>query len=162
MTMTEYEICKEFREAAKPQEQIAILADLNVCSKKEIAEILIKNGEKNIPKYYLKTKDAGAKPADREKGKDEAKAGAAEGSKECRLLPVEEYEKAAGIGEKKAPRDAEQATGKTLLALLNSLWDLERLSDMPVLADGQLVTRASITGVWSGGAVQWFLDLGTK
>ncbi|MBR6987521.1 MAG: hypothetical protein IKH82_05575 [Clostridiales bacterium] len=43
--MTEYEICKEYREAKDPTQQIKILAQLNCCSNKDILAILEKNNE---------------------------------------------------------------------------------------------------------------------
>ena len=42
--MSEYEIIKEYGEAADKREQIKILADLNCCSKDEIIAVLHKNG----------------------------------------------------------------------------------------------------------------------
>jgi len=52
MMMSEEEICREFRLAASKTKQLQILADENVCTKKEIAEILIRNGEEGVPKWY--------------------------------------------------------------------------------------------------------------
>lgn len=43
--MTEYEICKEYREAKNPTAQLRILAQLNCCSDKDILAILEKNNE---------------------------------------------------------------------------------------------------------------------
>lgn len=40
MVMNEAEICRSYREAKKPKQQIAILADLNMCSRKEIVCVL--------------------------------------------------------------------------------------------------------------------------
>lgn len=56
MVMTNEDIIKEFREAAVPTKQIAILADQNLCSKQEIADILIAGGCENVPKWYTKDK----------------------------------------------------------------------------------------------------------
>ena len=42
--MTEGEICASYRQAKDPKEQIGILADLNLCTGREIKEILHKNG----------------------------------------------------------------------------------------------------------------------
>ena len=58
MTMTNEEICREYRQAKTPLKQIGILADENSCTKREIAEILRGAGEK-LPKTY-KVKDAAA------------------------------------------------------------------------------------------------------
>ena len=55
VNMTEFEICQEFRQSKEPRKQIGILADLNVCSKREIAEILIRNGCEGVLKYYVNT-----------------------------------------------------------------------------------------------------------
>ena len=46
MTMTNEEICREYRQAKAPTKQIQILADLNGCKKDEIKQILIDGGEK--------------------------------------------------------------------------------------------------------------------
>lgn len=40
MTMTEEDICKEYREAKDRKAQVGILAELNGCSKEKIAEVL--------------------------------------------------------------------------------------------------------------------------
>ena len=55
MMMSKEDIIKEFREAAVPTKQIAILADLNLCSKQEIADILI-DGGCDVPGWYTKDK----------------------------------------------------------------------------------------------------------
>ncbi len=44
MTMTDEEICRDYRTAKTPTKQIGILADLNGCTKAEIKEILIAGG----------------------------------------------------------------------------------------------------------------------
>lgn len=44
MIMTEAEICKEYRESKKQNMQIGILAQLNLCKKADIIDILEKNG----------------------------------------------------------------------------------------------------------------------
>jgi len=49
MTMTEKEICKEYNEAKHKGMQVSILADLNLCEKKEILEILMMNAEDVTP-----------------------------------------------------------------------------------------------------------------
>lgn len=49
MTMTEAEICREFKEAKNPGAQVGILADLNVCSKNEILKVLLVNDQDITP-----------------------------------------------------------------------------------------------------------------
>lgn len=61
MNMTNEEIVRDYKQAAKPAEQIAILADLNGCTKKEIAQILIDAGM-DVPGWYTKGKKK--KPAE--------------------------------------------------------------------------------------------------
>lgn len=51
MTMTKEEICRDYKLAAKKANQIKVLADLNQCTKKEIAEILMEGGL-DVPKWY--------------------------------------------------------------------------------------------------------------
>ena len=46
MTMTPAEIAADYRQAKTKTKQITILADLNSCSKDEIKEILLQQGEK--------------------------------------------------------------------------------------------------------------------
>lgn len=46
MTMTNEEICREYRTAKAPLKQIQILAELNGCKKDVIKQILIDGGEK--------------------------------------------------------------------------------------------------------------------
>lgn len=51
--MTKEEICRDYRLAANKMEQIKILADLNACTKQQIADILIEDGQE-VPKWYQK------------------------------------------------------------------------------------------------------------
>lgn len=44
MTMTDEEICRDYRAAKSPLKQVGILADLNNCPKAKIKEILIAGG----------------------------------------------------------------------------------------------------------------------
>ena len=53
MTMTNDEIVRDYKAAKTPAKQIAVLADLNVCTKKEIVEILREAGCEP-PAYYTK------------------------------------------------------------------------------------------------------------
>lgn len=46
MTMTNEEICRDYRAAKAPTKQIQILAELNQCGKDKIKQILIEGGEK--------------------------------------------------------------------------------------------------------------------
>lgn len=55
MTMTKDEIVRDYKAAKTPAKQIAVLADLNVCTKKEIVEILREAGCE-LPAYYTKKK----------------------------------------------------------------------------------------------------------
>lgn len=55
MTMTKEEIVRDYKAAKTPAKQIAVLADLNVCSRKEIVEILREAGCE-LPAYYHKKK----------------------------------------------------------------------------------------------------------
>lgn len=62
MIMTHDDIVKEYLEAKVPMKQIAILADQNLCKKKEIVAILLEAGC-DVPKQYLpKEKKAEAAP----------------------------------------------------------------------------------------------------
>ena len=59
MQMTENEIVKSYKQATKKVQQIGILADLNLCSKKEIRAILESHGCE-VPHYgnrYTKPKE---------------------------------------------------------------------------------------------------------
>ena len=38
------DICDMYRHAANPKEQIQILAQLNICTEKEIRDVLVRNG----------------------------------------------------------------------------------------------------------------------
>ena len=52
MEMTKDQIIMEYKQAKAPMKQIAILADQNLCKKKEIVAILIEAGC-DVPKQYL-------------------------------------------------------------------------------------------------------------
>lgn len=52
MEMTKSEIVAEYKAAKVPMKQIAILADQNLCKKKDIVAILIEAGC-DVPKQYL-------------------------------------------------------------------------------------------------------------
>jgi len=45
MYMKEADICREYRQAKDKQKQIAVLADMNVCTQAEIIALLIRRGE---------------------------------------------------------------------------------------------------------------------
>lgn len=55
LPMSESEIVASYRQAAKPAAQITVLADLNVCSKERIEEILREAGEL-LPKKHGRQK----------------------------------------------------------------------------------------------------------
>ena len=55
LPMSESEIVASYRQAAKPAAQITVLADLNVCSKTRIEEILREAGEP-LPKKHGRAK----------------------------------------------------------------------------------------------------------
>lgn len=58
MEMSQGDIVRSYREAADKKAQVKILADLNVCSQREIIEILIANGVKaqELPRQRKKNK----------------------------------------------------------------------------------------------------------
>ena len=45
MHMSEFEICRDYESAKDKNEQIKILADMNVCEPSEIIDVLVKNGK---------------------------------------------------------------------------------------------------------------------
>lgn len=58
--VNEYEICREYRMAKHKSAQIGILADLYLIARKEVREILVRNGlieEKEAPKKIDYTPD---------------------------------------------------------------------------------------------------------
>lgn len=55
MTMTNEEICRDYKAAKTPSKQIHILADLNQCDRKKIMEILVEGGCK-LPGNCVGTK----------------------------------------------------------------------------------------------------------
>lgn len=63
MTMTDEEICRDYRAAATPQKQIGILADLNQCSKERIKQILVAGGCELPGNMRPKPKKAAAAPS---------------------------------------------------------------------------------------------------
>lgn len=58
--MTVDEIVTSYRQARNPQTQIGVLADLNVCSRKEIKELLMEAGALAAPP--LRKKAGGLSP----------------------------------------------------------------------------------------------------
>lgn len=65
MTMSNEEIAREYRTAGDKKKQIGILADLNCCTKQEIAQILTEQGEKVDGRMIAKrTKPAKEIPVD--------------------------------------------------------------------------------------------------
>ena len=61
MTMTNEEICRDYRAAKAPTKQIQILAELNQCGKDKIKQILIEGGEK-LPGNMMPKPKAMTKP----------------------------------------------------------------------------------------------------
>lgn len=62
MIMSHADIVREYKAAKTPMKQIGILADQNLCKKKEIVEILLKEGCE-VPKFYTKAKEKKEDPA---------------------------------------------------------------------------------------------------
>lgn len=89
MWMTESEIAKEYREAKNKKHQISILADQNVCSHKQIREILIKMGEIESKEPEKKVRTV----APLESTKKEIKVEAPTSVKKMALERLEELEK---------------------------------------------------------------------
>lgn len=56
MIMSNADIVREYKAAKTPMKQIGILADQNLCKKKDIVEILLKEGCE-VPKFYTKAKE---------------------------------------------------------------------------------------------------------
>lgn len=56
MIMSNADIVREYKAAKTPMKQIGILADQNLCKKKDIVEILMKEGCE-VPKFYTKQKE---------------------------------------------------------------------------------------------------------
>ena len=54
--MTKEEICRDYRLAANKIEQIKTLAELNACTKQQIADILIEDGQE-VPEWYQKKEE---------------------------------------------------------------------------------------------------------
>ena len=44
--MSDFEILRDYREARDKKEQVKILADMNLCTQKEIVELLVRHGIK--------------------------------------------------------------------------------------------------------------------
>jgi len=91
MIMTKEDIIKEYREAAVPSKQITILADLNMCSKQEIADILIEGGC-DVPDWYTKDKAPKKAPEKKEeKAVAKEKSGVVYDGKGNVTIPMEEW-----------------------------------------------------------------------
>lgn len=56
MNMSHADIVREYKAAKTPMKQIGILADQNLCKKREIVDILLEAGCE-VPKVYTKTKE---------------------------------------------------------------------------------------------------------
>lgn len=62
MIMTEEQICREYREAKHPARHIGVLAELNICKRSEITDILVANGLMEKPKEPEPKKSTTKKP----------------------------------------------------------------------------------------------------
>lgn len=62
MIMSNADIIREYKAAKTPMKQIGILADQNLCKKRDIVEILVKEGCE-VPKFYTKAKEKNGDPA---------------------------------------------------------------------------------------------------
>lgn len=94
MTMTKDEIVRDYKAAKTPAKQIAVLADLNVCTKKEIVEILREAGCE-LPAYYTK-KPKQEKPEDlglQYVGSSGATGGSGRHAEPVVIMPAEPAEK---------------------------------------------------------------------
>lgn len=58
MTMSDEEICREYRLAKRPYEQVTIIADMNQCNKEKIMRTLIRNGADMSNAVYHRNKKA--------------------------------------------------------------------------------------------------------
>lgn len=65
--MTDFDICKEYREAKNPSAQLKILAQLNCCSEKDILEILKRNNEPLRKRTYTTKKESAEKAEEKDK-----------------------------------------------------------------------------------------------
>lgn len=61
--MTEEQVCKEYREAKNPSKHIGVLADMNICKRSEITDILVKHGLITAPKPVEPKKATPKRPA---------------------------------------------------------------------------------------------------
>lgn len=62
MQMSNEDIVREYNQAKSPMKQIAILADMNACSRQEIVEILKEAGSKLPGQYEKKAEKAVVEP----------------------------------------------------------------------------------------------------
>lgn len=65
--MTDFDICKEYREAKNPSAQLKILAQLNCCSEKDILDILKRNNEPLRKRTYTTKKESAEKAEEKDK-----------------------------------------------------------------------------------------------
>lgn len=65
--MTDFDICKEYREAKNPTAQLKILAQLNCCSEKDILDILKRNNEPLRKRTYTTKKESAEKAEEKDK-----------------------------------------------------------------------------------------------
>lgn len=100
LPMTEEEICRNYRSAKSPKEQINILADLNVTDRRTIIDILYRHGELSsnaigayIRHGQLPESARPTKPASKEKKSGMKKSD----SKEKPLIPTPSPEEAPAV-----------------------------------------------------------------
>lgn len=65
--MTDFDICKEYREAKNPTAQLKILAQLNCCSEKDILDILKRNNEPLRKRTYTTKKESTEKAEEKDR-----------------------------------------------------------------------------------------------
>ena len=128
---------RDYREAADKVKQIGILADLNLCKKKQIAELLREQGETVDGRFFWgkKTATAGETP-----------------SVGCADSPLQE--------------GAEEKEGLPCVMTVGALGlMLDALPpDVPVLFNGRPITQAQVLGVWDvrKDKLRWTLRLETE
>ena len=140
MVMTPEEIARDYRTAKSPRAQIGILAELNDCTKAEIAHILMEAGE-TVPKYYQPNTSAS----------DSATADHPDDIPEL-TEPQPELESTA-----------DDRTGHTLFTLAE-LWDMcDRIGtpiDATVTVNGEKIKTVTLSSIYdtAAGAAEFAVD----
>lgn len=161
MQMTNEEIVRDFRQAAKPRDQIAILAELNLCSKREIAEILIAAGCEGVPKYYLDgTKKQKPEEPDDVPDTDDGKTGSGPPT------PPAPEEEGPGKNDTLPEKTRRRMTARDLFDGLSRFCvDPDALSSVKLFTqDGKRVDAFFVTGDYNieTGQIDWFITLCTE